>query len=72
MRFVFQCYRFGGGGDYHLVYSDNIAAANGVYAYPTTYVVDSKGNIVGDPIVGVLTEKAQKDKLMRLIDQAMS
>lgn len=46
--------------------------ANGVYAYPTTYVVDSKGNIVGDPIVGVLTEKAQKDKLMRLIDQAMS
>lgn len=27
-----------------------------VYAFPTTYVVDRNGNIVGDPIVGAITE----------------
>ena len=28
-----------------------------IFAYPTTYVVDRNGNIVGDPIVGAITEK---------------
>ena len=28
-----------------------------IFAYPTTYVVDRNGNIVGDPIVGAITEQ---------------
>ncbi len=28
-----------------------------IFAYPTTYVVDRNGNIVGEPIVGAITEK---------------
>lgn len=29
--------------------------ASGLYSYPTTYVVDKNGNIVGQPIVGAIT-----------------
>ena len=32
-------------------------------AYPTTYVVDRNGNIVGDPIVGAITDKSQMESL---------
>ena len=32
-----------------------------IFAYPTTYVVDRSGNIVGDPIVGAVTEKNQAE-----------
>ena len=34
-----------------------------IFAYPTTYVVDRNGNIVGDPIVGAITEKKQAETL---------
>ena len=43
-----------------------------IYAYPTTYVVDRNGNLVGDPIVGAITEKNQKKMLEDLIDQALA
>ena len=43
-----------------------------IYAYPTTYVVDRNGNLVGDPIVGAITEKKQKKMLEDLIDQALA
>lgn len=43
-----------------------------IYAYPTTYVVDRNGNLVGDPIVGAITEKKQKKMLEELIDQALA
>ena len=43
-----------------------------VFAYPTTYVVDRNGNIVGDPIVGAITEKKQAETLQKLIDQALA
>ena len=44
---------------------------SGIYSYPTTYVVDRNGNIVGEPIVGAITGKKQAEKLHELIDQAI-
>ena len=43
-----------------------------IFAYPTTYVVDRNGNIVGDPIVGAITEKKQAETLQKLIDQTLA
>ena len=43
-----------------------------VFAYPTTYVVDRSGNIVGDPIVGAITDKSQMESLNGLINKALS
>ena len=43
-----------------------------IFAYPTTYVVDRNGNIVGDPLVGAITEKKQAETLQKLIDQALA
>ena len=43
-----------------------------IFAYPTTYVVDRSGNIVGEPIVGAITEKKQSETLQKLIDQALA
>ncbi len=43
-----------------------------IFAYPTTYVVDRSGNIVGDPIVGAITDKKQAQTLQERIDQALA
>lgn len=45
---------------------------SGLYSYPTTYVVDKNGNIVGEPIVGAITSENQSEKLQKLIDQAIA
>lgn len=45
---------------------------SGLYSYPTTYVVDKNGNIVGQPIVGAITYPEQSKKLNKLIDQAIA
>lgn len=45
---------------------------SGIYAYPTTYVVDKEGKIVGSPILGAITSKSTKAKLMSLIEQALA
>lgn len=64
------------GAAYRNVYfaSDSDAGrfTENIYAYPTTYVVDRNGNIVGDPIVGAITEKKQAETLQQLIDQALA
>lgn len=64
------------GAAYQNVYFDSDSEAGrfttGIYAYPTTYVVDRNGNIVGDPIVGAITEKNQAETLQKLIDQAIA
>lgn len=44
----------------------------GLYSFPTTYVVDKNGNIVGQPIVGAITAPDQAKKLNELIDQALA
>ena len=43
-----------------------------IFAYPTTYVVDRGGNIVGDPIVGAITDKKQAQTLQERIDQVLA
>ena len=64
------------GATYQNVYfaSDGEAGkfTTNIFAYPTTYVVDRNGNIVGDPIVGAITEKKQAETLQKLIDQALA
>ena len=45
---------------------------SGLYSYPTTYVVDKNGNIVGEPIVGAISSEKQSEKLQKLIDQAIA
>ena len=44
----------------------------GLFSFPTTYVVDQNGNIVGQPIMGGITSADQKDALNKLIDQALA
>ena len=44
----------------------------GLFSFPTTYVVDQNGNIVGQPIMGGITSAEQKDALNKLIDQALA
>ena len=64
------------GATYQNVYFDSDGEAGkfttNIFAYPTTYVVDRSGNIVGDPIVGAITEKKQSETLQKLIDQALA
>ena len=43
-----------------------------IFAYPTTYVVDRSGNIVGEPIVGAVTGKTQAEALQAQIDKAIA
>ena len=48
------------------------AAVRERVSYPTTYVVDRSGNIVGEPIVGAITEKKQAETLQKLIEQTLA
>lgn len=45
---------------------------SGIYSYPTTYVIDRNGNIVGEPIVGAITEKKQAKVLEEQIEKAIN
>ena len=64
------------GATYQNVYFDSGSEAGkfveSIYAYPTTYVVNRSGRIVGDPIVGAITSKAQSDALQAQIDKALA
>ena len=64
------------GVTYQNVYFASVGEAGkfttNIFAYPTTYVVDRNGNIVGEPIVGAITEKKQAETLQKLIDQALA
>ena len=64
------------GATYQNVYFDSDGEAGkfttNIFAYPTTYVFDRSGNIVGEPIVGAITEKKQAETLQKLIDQALA
>lgn len=43
-----------------------------LFSFPTTYVIDQNGNIVGDPIVGAISSAEQRAALDKLIDQAIA
>ena len=64
------------GATYQNVYFDSDGEAGkfttNIFAYPTTYVVDRSGNIVGEPIVGAITEKKQAETLQKFIEQALA
>ena len=64
------------GATYQNVHFDSDGEAGkfttNIFAYPTTYVVDRSGNIVGEPIVGAITEKKQAETLQKLIEQALA
>ena len=64
------------GATYQNVYFNSDGEAGkfttNIFAYPTTYVVDRNGNIVGEPIVGAITEEKQAETLQKLIDQALA
>ena len=64
------------GATYQNVYFDSGSEAGkfveSIYAYPTTYVVNRSGRIVGDPIVGAITSKTQADAQQAQIDKALA
>ena len=64
------------GATYQNVYFDSDGEAGkfttNIFAYPTTYVVDRSGNIVGEPIIGAVTGKAQAEALQAQIDKALA
>ena len=64
------------GATYQNVYFNSDGEAGkfttNIFAYPTTYVVDRNGNIVGEPIVGAITEKKQTETLQKLIEQTLA
>ena len=64
------------GVTYQNVYFDSDGEAGkfttNIFAYPTTYVVDRSGNIVGEPIVGAVTGKTQAEALQAQIDKALA
>lgn len=43
-----------------------------LFSFPTTYVIDQNGNIVGEPIVGAISSAEQRAALDKLIDQAIA
>ena len=62
---TYQNIYFGSGGDAGKFVEN-------VFAYPTTYVVDRNGNIMGEPVVGAVTGKTQAEVLQAQIDKALA
>ena len=64
------------GASYQNIYFDSNSEAGAfagtIYAYPTTYVINRSGSIVGEPIVGAVTSKTQMEALMALIDKTIA
>ena len=64
------------GATYRNVYFDPDSEAGdftaNIFAYPTTYVVDRSGNIVGEPIVGAITAKEPMETLRSLIERTLA
>lgn len=64
------------GAKYRNIYfdadTDGAAFANSILAFPTTYVVDRNGNIVGEPILGAITSDEEMQALQANIDAAIA
>ena len=50
--------------------SDLAKLTKEIVGYPTTYVVDKNGTIVGDPILGGIDNETLKEELQKQIDRA--
>lgn len=64
------------GASYRNIYFDsNSEAAKfalGIMAFPTTYVFDRDGNVVGEPLLGGIDNEANLKTLQNTIDQALA
>ena len=40
-----------------------------IFSFPTTVMVDKKGNIIGDPIVGNLEDEKKQEEIIKMIEQ---
>ena len=64
------------GASFRNVYFDPDSEAGkfalGIMAFPTTYVVDRQGNIVGEPIMGGIDQEANMATLEKLIADAVA
>ena len=63
------------GAKYRNIYFDSDSDAGkfalGVTAFPTTYVIDRNGNIVGDPMLGGIDNQDNYDTLMKQIQSVI-
>ena len=64
------------GASYRNIYFDASSEAGtfalNILAFPTTYVVDRNGNLVGDPIMGGINNANQMAQLQKNIDAALA
>ena len=64
------------GASFRNIYFDPDSEAGkfalGIMAFPTTYVVDRQGNIVGEPIMGGIDQEANMATLEKLISDAVA
>ena len=64
------------GAKYRNIYFDAISEAGtfalGIMAFPTTYVFDRNGRIVGEPLLGGIDIEQNMETLQKLIDQAVA
>ena len=43
-----------------------------IFSFPTTVMVDKKGNIIGDPIVGNLEDEKKQEEIIKIIEEVKS
>lgn len=63
------------GASYRNVYFDKDSEAgtfaDAIQAFPTTFVIDRHGNIVGEPVLGSVTSEDKKDTLKKMINETI-
>lgn len=64
------------GVTYRNIYFDSASEAGqfagNVMAFPTTYVIDRSGNVVGEPLLGGIDSESNLARLQQTIDQAIA
>lgn len=64
------------GVTYRNIYFDSASEAGqfalSIMAFPTTYVIDRSGNVVGEPLLGGIDNDSNMERLQQLIDEAVA